>query len=482
MPLHLTIENETSLPHGGSLSYILAGTHGLDIGRDHYLDWCLPDPTVSGLHCEIRFRDGAYWLTDKSRNGTFVNQTTQRVLEPYCLRSGDRLYIGQYIIRVQIDGDTGVRQEPPPSHRSFGGAGGNAWTDSAGAPEPISPDLLRPPRQQGPVDEDFSAHLIDMPGGPGRSQHPPPSGGFFHGQGTPEQGYQGSHEQEAYGKAGSPWQVPPGSAGFEPWTAPVPPGGSPPPEPPSHGPRPLSPLPPQAPPSGQNPRNPWGEPSLGIAQVVDPPRSVVLGAHNPDAPAGSTRAVEVDEFVRRFAKGAGIPAETVAWRDRGDLAEDLGVLTRFVADSLKQLLAARTEIKRIIRVTSHTTIQSAGNNPLKFSPTVDDALQIMFGRPNRSYLTALEALQDGFRDAKAHQKKVFEAMRDALRLLLKELDPEEIADALSDDRGLSSLLGSRKARLWDLYAARWAALSDSHEDGMIEAFMVYFSDSYDGRK
>ncbi len=61
----------------------------------------------------------------------------------------------------------------------------------------------------------------------------------------------------------------------------------------------------------------------------------------------------------------------------------------------------------------------------------------MFGRPSRSYLAAQDALEDGFRDAKAHQKKVFEAMRDALRLLLKELDPEEIAEALSEDRGLA---------------------------------------------
>ncbi len=63
--------------------------------------------------------------------------------------------------------------------------------------------------------------------------------------------------------------------------------------------------------------------------------------------------------MRRFAKGAGIPAETLAWRDPADLAEDLGALTRLVADSLKQLLAARTETKRIVRVSSHTTIQSS---------------------------------------------------------------------------------------------------------------------------
>ncbi|MCK2056126.1 type VI secretion system-associated FHA domain protein TagH [Methylobacterium sp. 37f] len=463
MPLHLTIENKTSLPHGGPLSYTLSGTHRLDIGRDPYLEWSLPDPTVSSRHCEIRFRDGAYWLNDVSRNGTFVNQTTQRVQEPCLLRTGDRLYIGQYIIDVRIDGEAGMRQEPDVARPPFGAAGADTWADSLGAPGPIDPGLLKPSGRPGPVGPDFSAQLIDMPEGPGRDQRPPQTGDAIPGLGS--QGEARPHRHDA-----------PATAPFQPWPDPGRSVGSPFPEPPFRG-------SPQAPPSQPAPSpNPWGEPSLGTVQIADPPRPVGAGARVPAAQAASTVPVGVDEFVRRFAKGAGIPAETVAWRDPADLAEDLGVLTRLVADSLKQLLAARTETKRIVRVSSHTTIQSVGNNPLKFSPTVDDALQIMFGRPNRSYLAAHDALEDGFRDAKAHQKKVFEAMRDALRLLFKELDPEEIVEALSEDRGLGSLLGSRKARLWDLYASRWAAMTAAHEDGMIDAFMVYFSDSYDGRK
>ena len=38
-----------------------------------HLDWTLPDPTrfISGKHCEVRYRDGGYWLHDVSTNGTF---------------------------------------------------------------------------------------------------------------------------------------------------------------------------------------------------------------------------------------------------------------------------------------------------------------------------------------------------------------------------------------------------------------------------
>ncbi len=112
MPLTLTIENETALPDGGPLTVTLTGSRGLDIGRDQHLDWCLPDPTraISGRHCEVRFRDGDYWLRDVSTNGTYANGSSQRVQSPYRLQHGDRLEIGHYVIAVAID--EGTRAEP----------------------------------------------------------------------------------------------------------------------------------------------------------------------------------------------------------------------------------------------------------------------------------------------------------------------------------------------------------------------------------
>ena len=94
MALTLLIENETSLPDGGPLSVTTSGGRGLDIGRDQHLDWALPDPSraVSGRHCEIRYRDNAYWLRDISTNGTFVNG--ERVDSEH-LRDGDQVTIGR---------------------------------------------------------------------------------------------------------------------------------------------------------------------------------------------------------------------------------------------------------------------------------------------------------------------------------------------------------------------------------------------------
>src|SRR3954462_6586693 len=106
MELVLTIENETTLPDGGPLSVTVQGTRGIDIGRDQYLDWTLPDPSrfISGKHCEIRWHDGAYWLHDVSTNGTFLYGADGRLKEPHKLRDGDRFSIGHYIIVANVSG------------------------------------------------------------------------------------------------------------------------------------------------------------------------------------------------------------------------------------------------------------------------------------------------------------------------------------------------------------------------------------------
>ena len=105
MTLRLSIENMDRLPDGGPLRIEVKG-RGLDFGRDAHLDWTLPDPTrtVSSKHCEVRFRDGGYWLHDVSTNGTFVNGSQFRLDAPYLLRDSDRLNIGPYIIAVSVEG------------------------------------------------------------------------------------------------------------------------------------------------------------------------------------------------------------------------------------------------------------------------------------------------------------------------------------------------------------------------------------------
>ena len=103
MLINLTIENVDRLPNGGPTTFSSNG-RGFAIGRDRR-DWNLPDPDlfISGLHCEVRFDHGAFWLHDVSRNGTFLNGSDQRMGSPYRLADGVRLCIGRYIVAVSVD-------------------------------------------------------------------------------------------------------------------------------------------------------------------------------------------------------------------------------------------------------------------------------------------------------------------------------------------------------------------------------------------
>ncbi|RDJ24968.1 type VI secretion system-associated FHA domain protein TagH [Bosea caraganae] len=447
MALTLTIENETSLPDGGPLSVTLSGTRGIDIGRDQHLDWCLPDSTraISGRHCEIRFQDGAYWLRDVSTNGTYVNGGSHRVQSPYRLQNGDKLEIGHYIIAVAIDGAPAQAAEIDEAPYQSAPQPESLWDSGGGEAPPIPRRDLLPPNKLRPVHPGFIDWAADIPA---------PGAGAFEPSPPPSQ----PQPQRPDDFAWAPYQTPP-----------VP------------EPEPIAPIPtprrPSAPPPAAG--DPWNDPAAP-APLPDPepfqPAPVASAPMPMPMPAGP---VSPAEFVQRFAKGLGLPPEALSWQDSGAFAEQLGGLMRLVAVELKLLLAARAESKRIARSTNQTMIQAQDNNPLKFSPTVEDALQLIFGRPTSGYLNAQKAFDESFKDLKIHQIKTYSAMQHALRMLVEDLDPQAVAESVAPEGGLGGLIGSRKAKMWDAYVARWEAKTAPYEDGLVDAFMLYFAECYD---
>jgi type VI secretion system protein ImpI len=167
MTLRLSIENVDRLPDGRPLR-IEVKERGLDLGRDTHLDWTLPDGSriVSGKHCEIRFRDGGYWLRDVSTNGTYVNGSLHRLDAPYLLRDGDRLRIGPYIIAVSAQGSQGQGLSKAPTARV------QETLQQAEAPDNRAACELRKPPARLPDFLDFDA-FIEPAKAPDRSEAAP---------------------------------------------------------------------------------------------------------------------------------------------------------------------------------------------------------------------------------------------------------------------------------------------------------------------
>jgi type VI secretion system protein ImpI len=373
MGLVLTIENEEGLPNGAPQSMRLGRDGGLDIGRGANQDWTLPDPSrfISSKHCEVRYRDDAYWLYDISANGTYLNESPSRLQAPHRLADGDRFMVGNYVIAVAIEPD----EEPAPPN--------------------------------GAVRDTAAAALTDIDDWPLRAVETTPV----------EDGEIRVHDSAA-----------------------------------THEPEPAS------------------EPSWHERAFV-PPQD-----EHPDAAASG------DEVLRRFAAGAGIPEQVLQHRDGLQFAEELGALFRLTAENLTQLLRARADIGRTAGVSSQTTVQALDNNPLKFSPSVEDALRLMLGPRTRGFLDAKRAIEGAFTDLKAHQVYTFSAMQQAVRMLVEDFDPKAIDAAAGQDHGLANLLQSRKAKLWDIYVARWNAQTLRHDDGLAGAFLRYFGQCFDEAK
>ncbi|MBZ9794839.1 type VI secretion system-associated FHA domain protein TagH [Mesorhizobium sp. ES1-4] len=114
MFISLQISNVDKLPAGVAAGYA-ARDRSFEIGREN-CDWTLSDPEkfISGRHCEVRYQAGAFWLYDVSRNGTFVNGSSQRMAGPHRLGDGDRLLIGRYVISVSIDEERVATGNPQP--------------------------------------------------------------------------------------------------------------------------------------------------------------------------------------------------------------------------------------------------------------------------------------------------------------------------------------------------------------------------------
>ena len=112
MFISLQISNVDRLPAGTAANYA-AHDRSFEIGRES-CDWMLSDPDkfISGRHCEVRYQAGSFWLYDVSRNGTFVNGSSQRMAGPHRLAHGDRLLIGRYVIGVSIEDERAAAGHP----------------------------------------------------------------------------------------------------------------------------------------------------------------------------------------------------------------------------------------------------------------------------------------------------------------------------------------------------------------------------------
>ena len=159
----------------------------------------------------------------------------------------------------------------------------------------------------------------------------------------------------------------------------------------------------------------------------------------------------------------------------------IGQLLRESTRGAVELLVARAALKREMRA-EMTMIVARENNPLKFSPSVEVALQHLLAPTSPGFMPAASAVRDAFDDLRAHQLGVMAGMKAALDGVLQRFDPQQLEAKLSTRSAIDSLLpATRKARLWESFQQLFSQLSSEAQDDFDELFGKAFLRAYEAQ-
>ena len=429
------------------------------IGRGPDNDWVLPDPArlVSTKHCLLQNRDGRYYITDSSTNGVELVKAGVRMQRgnSELLNHGEVIRIGEYEIQVALESSIAEGSAPfssAPAGHNFEALMASQQ-DAPGVP-------LSPP--ENPFDSSASAHLQSV-----APHETLPDLFDFLGPSTSAPVPVADH-------------VPAQQHDFRPPEFKAPPVEPKPASPPGLIPddwslfddvvpaaAPVAPL-----------------PDLSLRPEPTEPAPIPA----PATPAAAPAAAPVDQprvaqddyaLLQAFFRGAGLEHLRLDTEHAAAQMENIGRSYRLMVDGLIDVLRARSSLKGEFRL-QQTMVQPVENNPLKFAPNAEEALLLLLRGGNSAFMSADQAVQDGFDDLRAHQLAVMAGVQAAIRHLLARFEPQALEARMGKGGGLASLLpNARQAQCWQQFVELYATLSREAEDDFQDLFGREFGRAYE---
>jgi len=212
-----------------------------------------------------------------------------------------------------------------------------------------------------------------------------------------------------------------------------------------------------------------------MAAPMAPPPPGPIAASVPTNPA-----VAADQAALIAALREGLEMPTLQMQTlTPEFMKLLGQLVHEATKGTVELLVARAALKREVRA-EVTMIVAKENNPLKFSPSVEVALNHLLSPPARGFMPPAPAMRDAYDDLRAHQYAFVAGMRAALEGVLKRFDPAVLEGKLTQKSMLSTLLpSSRKAKMWDVFTELYGHISAEASDDFHELFGKEFLRAYE---
>jgi pilus assembly protein CpaF len=127
----------------------------LSVGRVQGNELMLPKGNVSKRHARLLYRDGRFIVTDlNSTNGTYVNR--RKIAQATIVREGDRIYIGDFVLRIEMSGSEPSSAEELRTGQSPVLGSSPSLTDgisnvSARPSDPDGDEFTHPPPPKAPA-------------------------------------------------------------------------------------------------------------------------------------------------------------------------------------------------------------------------------------------------------------------------------------------------------------------------------------------
>lgn len=180
-------------------------------------------------------------------------------------------------------------------------------------------------------------------------------------------------------------------------------------------------------------------------------------------------------FWEQFGDALGVKLNDLDDDAREAIALQAARLLKHSVGCLQQALRTRSELKNELRL-ALTTVQSAGNNPLKHTADSNDAMTALLRGGKVGQLSAEQAINRGFRDVQAHQVALLAASRAAVKGMFEQLSPEQLTLRFEREgrRPLIATAGSR----WRAYRRLHSAL-ERNDDWNERLFARDFAHTYE---
>ncbi|WP_219703733.1 type VI secretion system-associated FHA domain protein TagH [Marinomonas lutimaris] len=407
----------------------------LTFGRSQDCGWHLPDPekVISNKHGEIVNEGGLFYVHDYSTNGLFVNHSVSPIGKggKHQLVDGDVFSVGDFQIEVALQGDKGnslqiEEVDFPLSDQKQAASVQSTFPDSASAP--YQADNMLEESMTAPVmtpvsgdDGSSSANLI-----------PEDWGAFAFSDGASLDPFSGE-----------------GQIAPQPQPQPQP--------------QPESNIESISPPISE-----------GEGRMYDVKKQASHTSVGEQGSAGNQQAL-MQAFLEGLGVSSVVRAELETEKQWFEMGVGLNSLLMGVINSLRQRASMKNQMK-----INRTMFQVEQNNPLKFSATIDDAIQNLYTRKSTSFLGAASSIKESFDDLHRHENATLAAASSSLEALLKLLGPESISRKADENNSLLKFMPNNSgAASWKIYQELHQEYSKEVDQKGVMALSDEFLNAYD---